>query len=408
MKRIMPVFVLMLLFSISATAPPPMPIGLAGYITVNGEPIEDNITIYITNINTSTTVTARTENGYYANALSATDGNKIKVNFTYRGKNYENFTTVNTSLLTHWVNFTITIEIEPTPPCIDIPETFYGTVGEEVVFDASNCYDLDGEIVSYEWVIYDYPPISLSGKTVSYTWDKPCSLVGLFKVTDNDGLSNTTMFNVIINENPSPPEPPQDNETDEGNESNEIKPPVANFTVEGNLIVEETIYLNSTSYDEDGEIVFWEWNVSGEKYYGNNITVIFNESGEYTITLSVRDNDGLNASISKNITIEEKPVEYHRLIISSNKPVNLMIIGNGTLYEDNGTYFVVRLPEGTYTIQWEHDGKIDSDVVLLNEDKEYNIDIPDNDDNNKLIPGFEFMMFIIAFAVLLRRKFNQL
>ena len=303
MKRIIPLFVLILLFSISVTAPPPSPIGIAGVITVNGEPIEDNITVYITNINTSTTVTAKTENGYYANALSATDGNKIKVNFTYRGKNYENFTTVNTSLLTHWVNFTITIEIEPTPPCIDIPETFYGTVGEEVVFDASNCYDLDGEIVSYEWVIYDYPPISLSGKTVSYTWDKPCSLVGLFRVTDNDGL---------------------------------------------------------------------------------------------------------NASISKNITIEEKPVEYHRLIISSNKPVSLVIIGNGTLYEDNGTYFVVRLPEGTYTIQWEYDGKIDSDVVLLNKDKEYSIDISDDDNDKRLIPGFEFVMFIIAFAVLLRRKFNQL
>jgi len=223
------------------------------------------------------------------------------------------------------------------------------------------------------------------------------------RITDNDGLTNTTMFNVVINENPAPPQPPQDNES---NETNETKPPVANFTVEGNLTVGGKVYLNSTSYDEDGEIVFWEWNVSGKKYYGSNITVIFDEAGEYTITLLVKDNDGLNASISKNITIEEKPVERYRLVITSNKPVNLKIIGNSTLYENNGTYFVVRLPEGSYAIQWEYNGKIESDMILLNGDMEYTIEVKEGKKEKKLIPGFEFVLFVVAIIIFASKKFN--
>jgi len=375
---------------------PAVPIGVAGLITVNGEPIEDNITVYITNVDENISTTAKTENGYYANAVSANDGDIIRVNFTYKGKNYEKTTIVDTSKLTHWVNFSITVETEPVPPCVVFPEVIYGNVGEKVIFNASDCYDPDGYIVSYEWMIFDYPPIVLNGKVVSYIWNKPISCNGLLKITDNDGLTNTSTFRVVIEEN-TPPPPPSDNETNETH-----IPPVANFTVEGELTVGKTVYLNSTSYDEDGNIVYHEWNISGKIYYGSNITVVFNESGNYTITLFVRDNDGLNASITKNITINEE-VKKYRIVITANKPVNLKIIANETVYEGNGTVFDVMLPEGSYTIYWNYEGKTGSETIELNKDMEYSIEIKEK--SKKKIPGFEFVALTLAVVIVYIRRF---
>jgi len=405
---------LFLLSFINATVSIDFPIGIAGFITVNEEPIEDNITVTITNLNTSESTTAKTENGYYANAISASGGDVIKVEFDYKGTHYENFTTVNESVLTHWVNFSITIEITPSPPCIVIPDTFYGTVGEAVIFDASDCYDLDGEIVKYEWVIYDYPPISLTGKVVNYTWDEPCSLVGLLRVTDDSGKSNTSMFNVVINEAPTPPPSPQ-NDTNETNENNtnitEI-PPVANFTVEGNLTVGEKVFFNSTSYDEDGEIVFWKWKIGNKTYYGERTIVIFDEAGNVTVNLTVKDDSGLNASIEKTIFIKEQPEKLYTLIITANKEVNVKIRAETIVYQGNGTYFVVKLPEKLYVIEYTDGKKYGSDTIYLNRDMEYTITIEESGGGGgKLIPFANAIDVVLSLLIVfpiwgIRKKIN--
>jgi len=94
----------------------------------------------------------------------------------------------------------------------------------------------------------------------------------------------------------NPPPPPKN------------KPPIANFTIEGNLTTNHTIYFNSTSYDEDGEIIEFQWTVfdNTSEIYEKNITMNFTIPFNYSISLIVTDNDGDSDSITKSITIEEE------------------------------------------------------------------------------------------------------
>lgn len=57
----------------------------------------------------------------------------------------------------------------------------------------------------------------------------------------------------------------------------------------------------SQSIDYDGRIIKYEWLLNGETFIGKEVTRTFEKSGEYKITLTVTDNDGLTAS--QEITI---------------------------------------------------------------------------------------------------------
>ena len=85
--------------------------------------------------------------------------------------------------------------------------------------------------------------------------------------------------------------------------------PVANFTtvVEGNQI-----QLVSQSTDEDGEIVSHEWDLGdGTVLSGSNAAHIYQQFGEYQITLTVTDNAGSTHQSTQTVVIEDlrqKPI----------------------------------------------------------------------------------------------------
>jgi len=73
-------------------------------------------------------------------------------------------------------------------------------INEIVTFNASQSYDPDGNIVSYEWDwdnddIFDYQS---STPYANYSWDLPGIYKIILRVTDNDGLQNTTSKNIDI------------------------------------------------------------------------------------------------------------------------------------------------------------------------------------------------------------------
>ena len=83
-------------------------------------------------------------------------------------------------------------------------------------------------------------------------------------------------------------------------------PPVANFTyTPSSPTVGQTITFDArNSYDPDGEIVSYEWDF-GDGSTGSGITVThtYSLADTYTVTLTVTDDDGLTASISKQVTV---------------------------------------------------------------------------------------------------------
>ena len=85
----------------------------------------------------------------------------------------------------------------------------------------------------------------------------------------------------------------------------EDQPPIAKFTFDPEKPrVGENIHFDSgDSDDPDGTIVSYEWDFGNASTTGMQVTHTYNEAGNYTVNLTVTDNDGLTNSINQTVTI---------------------------------------------------------------------------------------------------------
>ena len=172
------------------------------------------------------------------------------------------------------------------PPVASFNWTPSGGLG--IVFDASDSYD-DGEIVSYQWNFGD-GSVSTESYVTHYFSEEGTYVVSL-KVTDNDGISNTTAqeMNVIT--------------------ANYLPVPVMNCISEKIFTVSCDA---SQSYDQDGQIVAYEWDFhDGNTAAGEVIeyTASGNNNGLY-VTLTVIDDAGGSASISSTVELTINTAPY--------------------------------------------------------------------------------------------------
>lgn len=68
----------------------------------------------------------------------------------------------------------------------------------------------------------------------------------------------------------------------------------------------------SSATDEDGEIVDYQWDLgNGETASGEQLSYRYAKAGEYPVTLTVTDNDGLSHSVTQVVKVQvkqQKPV----------------------------------------------------------------------------------------------------
>ena len=147
-------------------------------------------------------------------------------------------------------------------------------------------------------------------------------------------------------------------------------PPIANFTYEPiNPYTYKTLYFNSTSYDQDGYINSWTWNMDdGTILYGENITHQFSSPGSYNVMLTVTDDKGIPNSCNKTINVisslptadftyePSNPITYETVYFNSTSLSHVGVIinwswdfGDGNIsygeyvthqYANNGSYQV--------------------------------------------------------------------
>lgn len=77
--------------------------------------------------------------------------------------------------------------------------------GEPAVCDASDSYDADGYIVSYEWDFGDGTTETVATATTTHIWALEGVYTVTLKVTDNDGLYGYTSQSVEVKPKPPPP-----------------------------------------------------------------------------------------------------------------------------------------------------------------------------------------------------------
>jgi PKD repeat protein len=97
-------------------------------------------------------------------------------------------------------------------------------------------------------------------------------------------------------------------------------PPVASFSESAETVsTDEVIHFNASgSYDPDGYIVGYFWNFGD----GTNATDMvvdhaYTEDGNYTVTLTITDDDGASSSVSATKTVEKEKVGWPLALLAA-------------------------------------------------------------------------------------------
>jgi len=158
--------------------------------------------------------------------------------------------------------------------------------GEVINFNASDSYDLDGTIISYFWDFGD--GINATGVVVDHSYADDGNYTVALTVTDNDGATDTaTSTKTVLN-----------------------RPPVASFTESAETVLTgETISFNaSASSDPDGFIVSYFWDFGdGTNATGVTVDHAYIDDGNYTVTLTVTDDDGTTDTANSTKTVLNRP-----------------------------------------------------------------------------------------------------
>jgi len=172
------------------------------------------------------------------------------------------------------------------PPVAKAGNDQWIKVNDLVNFDGSPSTSFSSTIVKYQWDFNSDNIYDAEGTVASHRYTTKGTYVVTLKVTDNLGVEDTDTCTIYV----------------------DTSPPVADFayTPEKPKNSDEIHFIDK-SYDTDGTIISWEWNFGdGSTSFQQNPTHQYSKSGNYTVTLTVTDNDDATASISHQITVEKK------------------------------------------------------------------------------------------------------
>jgi hypothetical protein len=203
---------------------------------------------------------------------------------------------------------------ENNPPMIPLKPSgpTYVGLGVEYTYSTTT-YDIDGDQVRYrfDWGdgnISDWSNYIASNKTVSMSHTFSFTSVFEVRVMAQDLYGLNSSWSLPIDVTIS--------QAISGD-----KPPVANFSIFGNLSANNTIIFDGIgSFDEDGVIVLYYWDFGdGTNGSGVNISHIFHKPGGYPVTLIVTDNNGYTYSktilITINPEIKEEKLRENQIVL---------------------------------------------------------------------------------------------
>ena len=224
----------------------------------------------------------------------------------------------------------------------------------ELTFSSASSNDPDGDIVSFEW-LFNNEVVSTSANWIFSFNDTGIYQVKLNVTDDNGAWSSYVSTNFKIIENTAP---------------------TVAFDWEQ---IENSFSFTSTSSDEEGSVVSFEWMIDDEVISNEeNCTWTASESGIYTVTFRAMDDGGLWSETSQ--TIESKISEQKNFVAYfSSKTINpgdsfTMDFSNTTGTVD---YFeiVVNNPNGSkkiyetttvaYTLIFDKKGTYALDITVI-------------------------------------------
>ncbi len=185
------------------------------------------------------------------------------------------------------LNGTFTVAANRAPQAVFTADPPNANKGVEIRFDGSNSTDPDGTIQLFQWDFGDSS--TAEGQVVTHEYSSSGNFTVTLTVTDNLSSKGNTTRQVQI--------------------ENKI-PPVAHLNVQPQEGSTNTLFEfdGSTSTDGDGTIreYLWEFGDGSEKS-GARVTHKFSSKGDFSVRLTVTDNDGLESSRDKEVSITGQP-----------------------------------------------------------------------------------------------------
>jgi PKD repeat protein len=211
------------------------------------------------------------------------------------------------------------------------------TSGQTVTFDGSGSNDPDGTIAKYEWDLDgngSYETDTGTTATASTSYPTARSLTVALRVTDNEGVSTASNKTLVV----------------------ASQPPTASFTASPNpASTGQTVSFNAgASSDPDGTIAKYEWDLDGNGSFETNTgttastTKAFASAGTVAVGLRLTDNDGVTATTTKSLTIENQAPTASFTIAPNPANTGQTVTFNGSGSKD---------PDGTISkYEWDLDG----------------------------------------------------
>jgi len=205
------------------------------------------------------------------------------------------------------------------------------------MFDASSSTPDGGELIdptSYAWDFGD--GFFGTGMITNHTYADPGTYMVTLNVTDSEGLSDTMSKSVTVS-----------------------KAPVADFTYSplSPLVGEVVTFNASTSTPDGGTIISYDWDFGDfTTASGMVVTHAYSVEGNYTVTLTITDSEGLSDMTSKSITVRKPPVaDFTYLPLSP-------LVGETVTFDASGS-----TPDGGTIVSYDWDfgdGTTGSGVVV--------------------------------------------
>lgn len=202
---------------------------------------------------------------------------------------------------------TLTVEDDSSPPCnfhtaerivqVNAPPVAEAgerqriAVGEQITLDGNRSYDVDGDVVAYEWDLGDGS--RQTGPVVQHAFEQPGTYDVALSVRDDADVANSVASDtaqIVVN-----------------------APPVAEAGPGRSVAVGEiTTFDASASTDQDGAIVDHRWDFGdGARGNGAQVAYAYPRSGTYRVTLTVRDDSATASSVDTDaltVVVNEPPV----------------------------------------------------------------------------------------------------
>lgn len=215
-------------------------------------------------------------------------------------------------------------------PIIQTERRIIGAVDEDLIFDASNSSDADGNIVSYLW---DFGKLGTdSGAKIKRRFSSPGKYTARLTIKDNSSASNSVNseeIDIIIN-----------------------YPPIADAGENKFVAVNETVFLNaSRSHDVDGSIISYYWDFDDGTYdYGNFVSHSYSKPGAYNVKLTVKDNSEVkNNSSTSSVTIFVNHPPIAKIETEKYLSIKNAVFNASSSYDPDGEILTYEWDFGDYT-----------------------------------------------------------